>query len=623
MIQEVTEIFANMHFIRPVVLLALPLVVLIIWLLRRRTSGEDGWAKICDAHLLNAIKVKSGAQGSKWGRLIWPVTILSLLAIAGPSFRQETAPVIKNQSALIIVLDVSRSMLSNDIKPNRLERAKFKINDILNTRKDGQTALLVYAGDAFVVTPLTDDTETISLLLKSVSPDIMPVHGSRADIALNKAQDLLTQAGYLSGQVILIADSVNLTKAEKAAENLAADKIRTSVLAVGTKNGAPIPLQTGFVKDKSGNIVVPKLDVNELMQLAEAGKGRFSRMSGDSSDIDYLLSERVEKDNGQSQSQQNDEMESEKDIDEGPWLVLLVLPFFALLFRRGILLSLFLVSGIQMPQVSYAFGWDDLWMNADQQAAKHIQNSDAQKAYDIAKSKDWKAAAAYRKGDYADAKSLFDSGTADGFYNKGNALAQSGNLQEALDAYNQSLKLRPEDEDTLYNKKQVEEALKQQQEQEQNKQNDDQKKNEDSDQNQQDQQQQNENQQEQENQQDSQSQQDQQQDSENQQQQNQESQDNPDQQQKDSKDEKELTEEEKKQQQMEQEKLDKADQEEQEKQQQQMQMTQEELQEEAENKEAVDQWLRRIPDDPGGLLRRKFYYQYNQQQNKPDEQQDW
>lgn len=143
--------------------------------LQRKQKGGDSWEKVCDEHLLAEIKSKSAEKGSGWMKLLWLISILAVLAISGPSFRKIPTPVMKNQSALVVALDVSKSMLSDDIKPNRLERAKYKLNDILDKRKDGQTALLVYAGDAFIVTPLTDDTETISLLVKAISPEIMPV----------------------------------------------------------------------------------------------------------------------------------------------------------------------------------------------------------------------------------------------------------------------------------------------------------------------------------------------------------------------------------------------------------------------------------------------------------------
>ena len=612
--EMISSFFSNLHFIRPQVLYSLPIVLAIVWFLQRKQKGGDSWEKVCDEHLLAEIKSQSSEKASGWMKLLWLISILAVLAISGPSFRKIPTPVMKNQSALVVALDVSKSMLSDDIKPNRLERAKYKLNDILDKRKDGQTALLVYAGDAFIVTPLTDDTETISLLVKAISPEIMPVQGSRADIALLKAKDLLQQAGYSRGEIILMTDGVNLDSAMNVAEDLADEKINTSVLAIGTEAGAPIPTQQGFVKDRSGNIVVPKLDISELRQLSSAGNGRFSQLTGDSADIDFLVPTDAEKNDDEATD--NSELDSEKYIDEGPWLVLAILPLFALLFRKGLLLSLFLITGLQTPQISHAFEWKDLWLNSDQQAAEYINNENPQKAFEKAKSNSWKATAAYKKGDFQSAGNLFNDGSADGLYNQGNAFAQSGKLQEALDAYNQSLEIRPDDEDTLYNKKQVEDALKQQQEQQQNQDNQKQD-SEDQQQNQDDQQQEQENQ-DQEN-------QDAQENSEQQQQegqQNQDSQDNPEQQgQKSEQDE--MTEEEKRQQEQVQKELEEADKEQQEPKEQQAQVSPEELQEKAENKEAIEQWLRRIPDDPGGLLRRKFYYQYNQQKNKPDEQQDW
>ncbi|MFK8012014.1 MAG: VWA domain-containing protein [Marinicellaceae bacterium] len=617
----ITEIFNNLHFIRPMVLWSLPIVLFIVWFLQRNESKDDGWSKICDPHLLQAIKIKSSAKGSNWSWLLWPIAIISVIAIAGPAYKKEPSPVIKNQSALIIALDVSRSMLADDIKPNRLERAKFKINDILEARKDGQTALVVYAGDAFVVTPLTDDTETIALMLKAITPDIMPVQGSRVDIALKKSQELLVQAGYPNGEVILLSDGVNSDRAETVAEELASNNINTSVLAIGTKDGAPIPSSRGFVKDKAGNIVIPKLEISALKALSSSGNGRFAQITGDTSDINFLMPT-VVGDEGEAEQEnkpEDDAFNSEKYIDEGPWLALLLIPLMLLLFRKGVLLSLFLVVGLQTPQQSYAFDWDDLWMNSDQQAAQYIKNDQAQTAYDVAKSDQWKATAAFRNEDYTAAQNLFNDGTANGLYNQGNALAASGKLQEALDAYKKSLELRPDDEDTLYNKKKVEEALEQQQQQEQEQQDQ-----ENQDQDQQDQ----ENQEQQDQQESGEQEQQEQQDQEGEQQegeQNQDQSDNPENQEQ-NQDQAEMTEEEKQEEERKQKELEEKDKAEEEKLQQEpeeVQLTPEELAENAENKEAIEQWLRRIPDDPGGLLRRKFYYQYNQQNTKPDETDDW
>jgi Ca-activated chloride channel family protein len=612
----------NFHFIRPWILLAIPLVVFIIWHLHRYTNKQDSWAKICDPHLLSAIKIKDSTNGSGWSKLLYPICIIALFAAAGPAFRQLPTPVVKNQSALILALDVSKSMLSDDMKPNRLERAKFKINDILAKRKDGQTALIVYAGDAFVVTPLSDDIETIALMLKALSPNIMPVQGSRADIALEKARQLITQADYFNGEVLLITDGVNLSKTNSKAKELANDNIKTSVLAIGTVEGAPISYDGKLVKDRAGNIVVPKLDIAQLSEVAANGNGRFALISGDNKDIDYLIIDEIDKQNNtEINNDSESNFETQKYIDDGPWLLLLAIPLFALLYRKGLLLSVFLVFSLQIPQPSQALDWDDLWLNADQKAAKQLQNEQAELAYETAKSDSWKASAAYKKQDFKNAAELFNGKQADDFYNKANALAMSGELESAIDEYNKSLALRPDDEDTIYNKELVEKALEQQKQQEQQDQQDqqDQDKQENQD---------NKDQQEQENQ----DQQDQNsEDGEKQEGENKDSSeskenesDNPEQQEQENKDG-EMTEEEKRQQEQEQKALEEADKEQAEKEaeQQKAQQVQEQKIDEAEQKEAIEQWLRRIPDDPGGLLRRKFYYQYNQQNQKPDESEDW
>ncbi len=640
-----TEFLATFHFIRPLVLLALPVLLLIVWHLQRNSSKDDGWAQICDAHLLDALKVKSASKGNNWLLFLWPIVILATLATAGPAFRKLPTPVLKNQSALILVLDVSKSMLADDLKPNRLERAKYKIEDILAKRKDGQTALLVYAGDAFVVTPLTDDTETIALMLKAISPEIMPVQGSRVDIALQKARDLLKQAGYSRGEIVLIGDGVKLSSSQKIAKKLSQEAIKVSVLAVGTAQGAPIPSQNGFVKDANGKIVIPKLEIDKLQQLAQAGNGRFSQITGDSSDIDYLIADKVENQNNkdnpsdQQKNQKQENFGTDKYIDEGPWLTLLLIPFMVLMFRKGLLLGLFLIVGLHAPtQQSYAFGWDDLWQNADQQAAAKIKQGDAKTALEIAQSDAWKASAAYKNKDYKQAAELFNGKSLDDFYNQGNALAQSGKLEQAIKAYDDALKINPKDEDTLYNKEQVKKALEKQKKQQQNKENKENKDKKDNKDNKD--QKNNKDNKDKQDQKDSKDQQEKdqqdQKDGEKQEgQQNQEQKDNPDQQKEQKEKDQAMSEEEKKKQQEEKEKLKKADKQQQEKdkkeqdqkqdqkEQQKVKLTPEEMAENAEKKEAIEQWLRRIPDDPGGLLRRKFYYQYNRQNNKPDETEDW
>ncbi|WP_179952267.1 vWA domain-containing protein [Marinicella rhabdoformis] len=607
-------IWSDFHFLRPDFLWLLIPAALLLWKGMNKGGGKDGWEQSCDPELLQAMQVQAAQKGSKLQWLYWPAALIAILAISGPAVRKVPVPVVQNQSALVLALDVSRSMLADDIKPSRLQRAKFKIKDLLADRKDGQTALVVYAGDAFVVTPLTDDVATICAMLEAIEPSIMPVKGTNTSKALEKAADLLKQSGARQGEVLLITDSISLLKTEDTLSELANQKIKTHVMAVGTEAGAPIPTPRGFVKDLRGQIVIPKLDFKSLQQAAVTGGGYFTVLSsGD--DFAGMFDAKTNADQGDEENSadnpfKDDDLGSENFIDDGPLLALLLLPLVAMLYRRGMLLFLALAVVLPVEQ-SHALSWDDLWLNEDQQAWKHLQNNEVEQAQNTAIDPKIQAAAAYKNKQFKQAADLYGSqdNALDKHYNEGNALAQAGEFEKALDSYEQALTYNPEDEDTLYNKKIVEEALKQQQEQEQQQQNEQGEPGEESDEEKSG---------------------DQEQDSE---QQNQEQQDQDEQQQEqESNEQKQQAE---KDEQSEEANEDQAEQEQQqadeerekeEKEQQEVELTPEEKALDAEEKQAMEQWLRRIKDDPGGLLRRKFLYQYHRRNQSDDDFQtteDW
>ncbi|MFI3122439.1 MAG: tetratricopeptide repeat protein, partial [Methylococcales bacterium] len=350
-----------------------------------------------------------------------------------------------------------------DIKPSRLIRARYKIADILKQRKDGQTALLVYAGAAFTVTPLTDDTETIDSQLSALTTDIMPSEGNNTSIVLEKAVELFKQAGLQKGQILLVTDSVDSDKTMATVKAL--DNYTVSILGVGTTDGAPVALpEGGFLKDEQGTIVVPKLDAGDLAKLAQAGKGVYQTITANDADIKTLLSA-VDKP-VQQEGKENKNLLLDQWEDKGPWLLLLVLPLAALSFRKG-LLCVGLLLLLPLPKNSYAFEWQDLWQNKDQQAQQAYKNNQFEQAANLFKNPDWKAAAHYKAGAYDKAlDSLKVNQTALSAYNQGNALAQSGQLEEAVKAYEKALTLNPDDADAKYNKALVEKELeKQKQEQ--------------------------------------------------------------------------------------------------------------------------------------------------------------
>ena len=280
---------AEFHFIRPYWLLALIPYLAILAVMLRNKLSQGNWSAVCDAALLPYLLQEKAVNQSRW-----PITagaiaaLLAIIALAGPTWERLPSPVFRNDSALIIALDLSRSMDAADIKPSRLVMARYKIADILKQRKDGQTALLVYAGDAFTVTPLTDDTETIDSQLSALNTDIMPSQGSNTVSALEKAVELFKQAGLQKGQILLVTDGVDVDKTLAAVKSL--DKYQLSILGVGTDDGAPVALpEGGFLKDEQGNIVVPKLNSSELKKLAQAGNGVYQTITANNADIQAVL----------------------------------------------------------------------------------------------------------------------------------------------------------------------------------------------------------------------------------------------------------------------------------------------------------------------------------------------
>ncbi len=457
----------HFHFLQPQWLLALIPLALLVWFLRHAATGNNPWTRIIDARLQPLLLMGQTQKTSYL--LLWLLGLswlIAALSLADPVWEKQPRPLFQTSAARVIVLDLSRSMLNRDLKPSRLARARFKIEDILARDEEGQTGLVVFAGDAFTVTPLTRDADTLSALLKALDPELMPVQGSRADLGLQKAGELLRQAGLVNGQILLLADGVSGDKARDVAEDLHSKGYRVSVLGVGTENPEPLTNEQGqLLRTQDGQLIRPPLETDALKAVAEAGGGHYRRFSGNGGDIAALLASdtTINTENTISDNLQGQDWQS-----RGPWLVVLLLPLAALAFRRGWLLSVVLMVGVLLPpQPAMAVGWDDLWQRADQQASKALAEQDYDRASQVAKDPLLRGSAEYRRGNYEQALGAYSqaSGTiAD--YNRGNALAKLGRYEEAITAYEAALKSTPETmEDAQANKAAVEALLRQQQQQ--------------------------------------------------------------------------------------------------------------------------------------------------------------
>jgi Ca-activated chloride channel family protein len=588
---------AEFHFLRPEWLWGIPAVVMLAIALARRQLAPGSWQRIVDPVLVPYVLVRNQAKGLsyRWWLLLLS-GLIAVLSIAGPSWKRVEQPVFRSEQAIVIALDLSYSMDAQDLTPSRLTRAKLKILDILERRKSGQTALVVYSANAFTVTPLTTDADTVAALVNSLSTDIMPSRGSYPPAAIEKGQQLLEQAGVSFGEVLLITDGGSSTAAERAASALRDAGYTLSIMGVGTLQGAPIPkVGGGFVTDRSGNIAVPKLEMDELRRLASAGGGRYTALTADDRDIDILLSGEVA-----------DATESDKSVatdqwrEEGPWLLLVLLPLAALAFRRGLILVLLLFV-LPLPQDAMAFGWQDLWRNKDQQGQRQLEAGNAADAAALFADPSWRAVASYRAGDYGGSAAGFaDSEDVESLYNLGNALARLGQFESAIDAYEQALEIDPDMEDAIYNRDLLKDIVQQQQDSQQEQQGGQQSENEGGGAQQSES--------------DSQSEQQGQDgsagDAES------ESQDG----------ESSVRDEEMSQEDLEamQRELERAAQEaeqqqgEAESEQSMSQAEADQMRRMQEQQQAMEQWLRRIPNDPGGLLRRKFQYQYQRMERDQD-----
>ena len=312
----------------------IPLLI-VIFLSVKNKLQQGSWQAVCDADLLPFVLQEKQTQQSRAPLFTSSLAaVLAIIAMAGPTWQRIPTPVFRNAAALVIVLDLSRSMDAADIKPSRLIRARYKISDLLQKRKDGQTALVVYAASAFTVTPLTDDTKTINSQLSALSSDIMPAQGSNTAVALQHAVQLFKNAGLQKGQILLITDDNKIAQAIDQVELSSAYQL--SILGVGTQEGAPIKLaQGGFLKDASGNIVLAKLDSRALKKAAQESGGIYQHITASDADIERL-SHHFEK-TAKHSSAQNNDLLLENWVEAGVWLLVPILFLAAFSFRRGLL----------------------------------------------------------------------------------------------------------------------------------------------------------------------------------------------------------------------------------------------------------------------------------------------
>nr|WP_136252103.1 VWA domain-containing protein [Ningiella ruwaisensis] len=496
--------FAEFHFLRPHFLWLLAVFAILVFVWMRFKLKNSEWQQILPHHLHQRLVVSKGNKQSR-APFIWLFVALCIasIALAGPSWEKLPQPVYQSESGKVVVMDMSLSMRATDVSPNRLSRARFKAIDLIKEINDGEVGLVAYASDAFTISPLTDDISNLENLIPSLSPEIMPNSGSNPLAGLKHATELLQGAGYQSGHVYWITDGIESDQIKAIRDFVNTSAYAFSALLIGSEDGAPIKLKDGsLLKDNRGSIVIPRTNPRYLEQALNASNARVSKMSIDSTDVDSMIlaSNRLDS----AREQNSDQQTGDTYKDAGIYLTLLLLPIAALLFRRGLLfvalLSVMLPMSIPQPVFAQSDsqriesaesddaslstgpktkgvasaltqGLRSLFLNDDQRGKEAFDQQDYKDAQNLFDDINWRAAAAYKSGDYEKALELYSQADGiDSIYNRGNALAKLQQLQKALEAYNKVLSLDPEHEAALKNKSIVEELLEQQQQEQNNQQ---------------------------------------------------------------------------------------------------------------------------------------------------------
>ncbi|MEM6657853.1 MAG: VWA domain-containing protein [Pseudomonadota bacterium] len=407
------------HFIRPFwLLVALPILIL-WWVLRPANAQQSQHVQGIAPHLATALEV-----GRKASHRFYPIDgvaligVLLAVATAGPTWSRLPNPLVSETAPLVVALKVTPSMETPDLAPTRLDRARFKILDLIAARAGARTALVAYAGSAHRVAPLTEDPNILRPLVDGLAPDIMPVDGDDASAALNLASQILATA-ETPGAVLFVLDDLN--PADVPAFAATDDPARPPVV---------------FLIAAPDSVAIPQLD-----QIPDA---RTVRITADTGDVDRI--ERILRSAHQAALANDDRLQW---ADRGWWLAWPVALLVALWFRRGwtmrwaaITLAAYLAAA---PGTAHADGWIDWFLTPDQQGWLAYKDKRFADAGDLFQDPMWQGYAKYRAGQYEDAITVFQRlDTPDAAFAQGMAEIKNRQYRPAVRSFETALGRQPD-----------------------------------------------------------------------------------------------------------------------------------------------------------------------------------
>lgn len=434
--------WADFHFLRPgfLWLLILAVAVLIIGLFGLREQVK--WKNFISP-ALQPYMIRPGSERTiSWMQILMFIFMsIAIVGAAGPTWKQVELPEKTLETPLVIALDLSQSMLATDIQPNRLERAKFKITDLLDANPRARVALIGFAGTAHTVVPLTSDYKIIKSHLNGLSPDIMPFPGSNLKAALALA-DSVTNITSAPGTLLLFSDDFSEDTFQQLQQYAASSKNNIGILPMNTPTGASVPGKggKGTLRDRQGKPIHSALNEDVLLKLNSIENIDRYQLTLDKSDMTILANAiRSELEFKEKEDRQDDDWQ-----DEGLWFALPLALFILMWFRKGWVIYAVLIV-VLLSACSGENRFVDLWYTEDYQAQRLYDKGEFEQAAAMFSDPLRKGVAFYKAGDYESAASAFEADTtAMGAYNLGLAYYQNGDFAAAELAFGKAVEMDPE-----------------------------------------------------------------------------------------------------------------------------------------------------------------------------------
>jgi len=476
--------FSQLHFAHPLWLLAglvIPIVWVVYFLFYRISRPIHQLEKFIDSHLLPYLLVNnSNKGGSSWKHLLLWTAVWSFLTLglAGPRWDFREIETFSRDQSLVILLDLSESMNATDVKPSRLVRAKQKIEDLINLSKGVKIGLIAFAADPHMITPLTEDTETIRHLLPSLDTSLVYVQGSRLSSALDMASVMLEPEPGNNKALLVISDgSFEDATAIITAKKLAEKGIVLHTMGVGTENGAPIKDHQGNVVKKNGVPILSKLEKERFSEISKIGNGQYLEAQHSDQAESLILKDLEKRAEAQVALGKKSRLWDERFF----LMIFPALPIILWWFRRGAVFALALILFI--PSFDLQADAADYFKNTEQLGKQSLEEGDYETAIRKFQDPYRKGVAYYRAGNFAEAENMFRQSSrtdvaSSAEYNLGNSLVRQQKFEEAKTAYEELLKKWPEHTKAKENLELVKKMLEQQKQESSNSENSGQQENE-------------------------------------------------------------------------------------------------------------------------------------------------